>query len=145
MFYSSSTITVTSNTYLPIAMMADTKSPDELYMVGTFDNLGGIMKPYRVTGNMAWYATFNKLDRINAQVMDDLQYHVMGCGSRLNTAVTTAGVLRISNDGHLQWFYSIADQNSKNVMCYGIAYDDSTTLVYLYLISNSDSLSFGGT
>jgi hypothetical protein len=50
-FYKASSIaTPTASTYLPIHMMPDHKTEQEFYIVGAFDNKGGIMKPYRVTG-----------------------------------------------------------------------------------------------
>jgi hypothetical protein len=124
-------------------MMADHKTEQEFYIVGAFDNKGGIMKPYRVTGQISWYATFNYLDRINAQVINDQTYHVIGCGSYLNGAINQAGVLRMSNDGHLQWFYKMVDAGGKSVSCYGITNDATTNLNYLYIISDATSLSMG--
>mmetsp|Transcript_23194 Transcript_23194/g.22691 ORF Transcript_23194/g.22691 Transcript_23194/m.22691 type:complete len:126 (-) Transcript_23194:12-389(-) len=103
MYYAKSSLTLSSSTYQPVHLFPDSKQNSEFYILGAFDNQGGIMKPLRINGQIEWYALFTYLTVANSYALDR-DSHIVGCGYYTASGDPSAGIFRIQNDGHLQWF-----------------------------------------
>lgn len=111
--------------------------------MGQIDSRGALIKPYKNSGTVDWYAQFVLLTTANAYTIAPNTYHVMGCGYYTGTNDIQAGIFRVSNTGALQYFISMAPSVGKATQCYGVAFDDNNNILYVYVQSNSLSLSGG--
>lgn len=74
--------------------------------------------------------------------------HILGCGygyitSTLYATDLSASIFRISNDGHLQYFFGITPGASSGInKCYGIAFDNSTNLIYAFMLTKATVFSY---
>lgn len=111
--------------------------------MGAFDGKGGIMKPLRVSGQIEWYALFTYLSVVNSYSLDR-ESHVVGCGYYTGSGDTSAGIFRMQNDGHLQWFLQVTPEAANFNLCYGIHYDDTLDWSYALFLTTSSEFSTTG-
>jgi len=87
-----------------VHLFPDPTQSSEFYLLGAFNNKGGIMKPLTVSGEIEWLATFNYLTVANSYYFDR-DSHIVGCGYYTASGDPSVGLFRIKDDGYLQWFY----------------------------------------
>jgi len=73
----------------------------------------------------------------------DRNSHIVGCGYYTASGDPSAGIFRIQNDGHLQWFLQVEPDATKSNKCYGIHYNGDYDWSYALFQTTSTSLSFG--